>query len=125
MSSGNWKELFDAACAGELDLVRYHLHHGVNVNHIHPEYTGTILVACILAKQEAAALELLAHGADPHQYSQQDGFTPLQAALHAQLHAVVQELRTLGAQASAPIQSDAHPVSRLEKLKRLFKLQLA
>ncbi len=38
MSSGNWKELFDAACAGELDLVRYHIRSGVNVNHIHPEY---------------------------------------------------------------------------------------
>jgi uncharacterized protein len=99
MSSGNWKELFDAACAGNLDLVRYHVRNGVNVNHIHPEYTGTILVASILAKQETAALELLAYGADPHLYSQQDGFNPVQAAMQARLPVVEQKLRSMGATA--------------------------
>jgi uncharacterized protein len=95
MSSGNWKELFDAACTGDLELVRYHIRTGVNINHIHPEYFGTILVACILAKQEAVALELLAHGADPQLFSDLDGLNPLQAARQARLKAVENRLQTL------------------------------
>ena len=98
MSSGNWKELFDAACAGEIDLVRYHIRSGVNVNHIHPEYFGTVLVACILAKQQDVALELLANGANPHLYSELDGLLPLQAAKQAKLKVVEQQLLLLGAQ---------------------------
>jgi hypothetical protein len=98
MSSGNWKELFDAACAGEMDLVRYHIRNGVNVNHIHPEYFGTILVACILAKQQDVALELLANGANPHLYSELDGLLPIQAAKQAKLKVVERQLLLLGAQ---------------------------
>jgi uncharacterized protein len=107
MSSGNWKELFDAACAGEMDLVRYHIRSGVNINHIHPEYFGTILVACILAKQQDVALELLANGANPHQYSELDGMRPLQAAKQAKLRVVEQELLHLGAQELPPAQPRA------------------
>jgi uncharacterized protein len=95
MSSGNWKELFDAACAGDLELVRYHIRTGVNINHIHPEYFGTILVASILAKQEAVALELLANGADPHLFSDLDDLNPLQAARQAQLKTVEDRLQAL------------------------------
>ncbi len=100
MSSGNWKELFDAACAGEMDLVRYHIRSGVNVNHIHPEYFGTILIACILSKQQDVALELLENGANPHTYSELDCLRPLQAARQAKLKAVEQQLLFLGAQES-------------------------
>ena len=55
MSGGNWKELFEAACAGDLDLVRYHIDGGVDVNYAHPEYLATPLVACILADQRQPA----------------------------------------------------------------------
>jgi uncharacterized protein len=116
MSSGDWKELFDAACQGDLDLVKYHIHNGVDLNHIHPEYTGTILVASILAKQESAALELLAHGANPNQYSPQDGFAPLEAALHVQLKTVESELRTLGAKAMPKAQARGWLANWLKQL---------
>jgi uncharacterized protein len=99
MSSGNWKELFDAACTGDLELVRYHIRTGVNINHIHPEYFGSILVACILAKQEAVALELLAHGADPQLFSDLDGLSPLQAAKQAELKVVEEQLQIMCDQA--------------------------
>ncbi len=90
-----------------MDLVRYHIRSGVNVNHIHPEYFGTILVACILAKQQAVALELLANGANPHTYSELDGLRPLQAAKQAKLKAVEQQLLFLGAQESPAAQRPA------------------
>ena len=104
MSGGNWKELFEAACAGDLDLVRYHIDGGVDVNYAHPEYLATPLVACILAGQAPAAQLLLDHGANPHLRSEFDGATPLQAARRSLQHPgmadVAQRLAAMGAVAS-------------------------
>jgi ankyrin repeat protein len=102
MSGGHWKELFLAACDGDLDLVVYHVRSGVDVNYAHPEFLGTPLVACILARQEAVALYLLAHGAWPDLYSEFDGLTPLQAARQAGLTAVERRLLELGATEPPP-----------------------
>ena len=84
-SGGNWKELFNAAVAGDLDLVRYHVQHGVDIDYAHPEFLSTPLVACILAGQEAAAHLLLDSGAQVDLASEFDGMNPLQAARHAGL----------------------------------------
>lgn len=97
MSSGNWKELYDAAFAGDLELVRYHLQTGADVNHIHPEYACTVLVASVLAGHEDVAHLLLDHGALPDQFSALDGLTPLQAARQKQMDTLVQRLQALGA----------------------------
>jgi ankyrin repeat protein len=99
MSGGNWKEMFDAACEGDLQLLAYHVDSGIDVNYAHPEYLATPLVACILARREAAALYLLSHGADPHLLSESDGCTPAQAAQQAGLVTVQRRLHELGAMA--------------------------
>ncbi|MBB2486184.1 ankyrin repeat domain-containing protein [Mitsuaria sp. WAJ17] len=103
MSGGDWKELFHAACNGDLELVRYHTIKGVDLNYAHPEFLGTPLVACILAGQEAVALYLLEHGADPHLLSEFDGATPLQAARRAGLATVAQRLLAMGVQEAPPL----------------------
>jgi len=41
MDGGNWKEMFAAAEAGDLDLVEYHVSRGVDVNYAHPEFLST------------------------------------------------------------------------------------
>jgi ankyrin repeat protein len=97
VSGGDWKELFFAACDGNLELVRYHTRNGVNLDYAHPEFFGTPLVACILANQEEIALFLLESGADPHLLSEFDGVTPLQAARQVGMSAVEQRLLSLGA----------------------------
>ena len=97
MSGGNWKELFQAACEGDLALLAYHVKNGVDVNFAHPEFLSTPLVACILAGKAEAALYLLDHGADPHLGSEFDALTPLQAARQVGSHAVVQRLLQMGA----------------------------
>lgn len=97
MDGGNWKELFNAACEGDIELVRYHVEHGVDVNYAHPEFLSTPLVACTLAGREQVALYLLESGADPNLLSEFDAMTPLQAAQQAQLTAVSAKLRELGA----------------------------
>ena len=97
MSGGNWKEMFNAACDGDLALVEYHVKAGVDINYAHPEFLSTPLVASILAKQEKAALFLLANGANPNLSSEFDGLTPIEAAHKSALPVVEAKLLELGA----------------------------
>ena len=80
MSGGDWKEMFNAGCVGDLELVKHHVKAGVDVNYAHPEFLSTPLVAAIIAKQEEVALYLIEHGALPDLPSEFDGVTPVQAA---------------------------------------------
>lgn len=96
MDGGNWKELFDAACKGDVDLLRYHISRGVDVNYAHPEFLSTPLVACILERQPESALLLLDSGADSTLHSEFDGMTPMQAAVSVGLAPVVSRLAEMG-----------------------------
>lgn len=98
MSAGDWKELFNAACEGNLPLVKYHVDQGVDINYAHPEFLSTPLVACILARQAHVAQFLLSKGASPTLFSEFDGVTPIQAAHNVGLAQVQAQLRELGAQ---------------------------
>jgi ankyrin repeat protein len=80
MSGGNWKEFYRAAVDGDLELVRYHVTSGVDVDYAHPEFMSTALVGCILAGQQQVAEYLLDNGADPQLMSDLDGVTPVDAA---------------------------------------------
>jgi uncharacterized protein len=102
MSAGDWKEMFLAACAGDVELVRYHLDIGVDADYAHPEFQSTALVACILAGHEQVAHLLLDHGADPLLASPLEGQTPAQAARQAGLAGVEARLLAMGAPAQAP-----------------------
>jgi ankyrin repeat protein len=102
MSGGDWKELFNAGCEGDIELVCYHIRNQVDVNYAHPEFLSTPLVACLLAGQEAVAHLLLDHGADPLLLSEFDGLTPVQAARKTGLREVEQRLRAMGAPEPTP-----------------------
>jgi ankyrin repeat protein len=97
MSSGNWKEMFDAALTGDLALVKYHIKEGVEVDYVHPEYLSTTLVACIVARQEKVAQFLLDRGANPQLLSVFEGQTPIQAAYSTGQSSLVARLVALGA----------------------------
>lgn len=97
MSGGDWKEMFDAAVAGDLGLVEYHVKAGVDINYAHPEFLSTPLVASILARQEEVARYLLKAGANPHLPSEFDGATPIQAARQVGFVKLEEELVKLGA----------------------------
>jgi ankyrin repeat protein len=115
MCGGNWKEMFAAACDGNLDLVTYHVKNGVDINYVHPEFLSTPLVATILAKQEKVALYLLESGANPHMLSEFDGLRPIQAAQQTGLKATQARLLELGAVPPEPV------VSPKSWLNRIFK----
>lgn len=118
MDGGNWKEMFNAACAGDLQLVRYHLERGVDPNYAHPEFLSTPLVACLLCGQEQVARHLLDHGADPHLYSEFDALLPLEAARRAGLPAIEVRLLELGAE--VPALSPLPPPKRVSWWRRLL-----
>jgi uncharacterized protein len=102
VSAGDWKDMFLAACRGDVELVRHHLDTGVDVDHVHPEFQSTALVACILAGREDVAHLLLDHGADPMLESVLERQTPVGAARQAGLAHVEARLRSLGAPDPAP-----------------------
>jgi uncharacterized protein len=114
VSAGDWKEMFLAACAGDVELVRYHLDHGVDVDYAHPEFQSTALVASILAGHEPVAQVLLDHGADPLLVSPLEGQTPVEAARVAGLARVEARLRATAGAAPAP----ARPLRRGRRLTR-------
>ena len=120
MSGGNWKEMFNAGCEGDLGLVEYHVKSGVDINYAHPEFLSTPLVAAILAGQEAVALYLLAQGANPDLPSEFDGATPIQAARRAGLRVVEDRLCELGV-LRPPVQ--AEPKSWVSRLLGSFGAQ--
>lgn len=80
MSGGNWKELYYAARDGDMELVRYHVQTGVDVNYAHPEFLSTPTVAAIMAGNQEIAQYLIDNGADPELMSDLDGLTPRTAA---------------------------------------------
>ena len=80
MAAGNWKEMYKAACEGDLSLVRYHIKSGANPNYQHPEIMATPLVAAILNGRDEIAIFLLENGADPNLESYFDHLSPLAAA---------------------------------------------
>ena len=116
MDGGNWKEMYMAACEGDLELVKYHVKNGVDINYAHPEFLSTPLVACSMAGQEEVALYLLASGASPHLHSEFDALTPIQAAQQAGLVTLVAQLVQLGAVAPAPVVSKT-PKTWLSRLR--------
>lgn len=80
MSGGDWKEMFQAAESGDLELVRYHISQGVDPNYQHPEILSSALVASILSNHTDIAKYLLENGAKPDLKSYLEDMTPLQAA---------------------------------------------
>ena len=89
--------MFLAACDGNLELVRYYLDHGVDVDFVHAEFQSTVLVAAILARQDEVVDVLLDHGADPTARSPLEGQTPLEAAREVGMTEVVDRLLRMGA----------------------------
>lgn len=102
MPAGDWKDMFLAACDGDVELVRHHLSNGVDVDFAHPEFQSTALVASILAGREEVAHVLLDHGADPALRSELDDLTPVQAARQAGLAGLGDRLRAMGAPDPVP-----------------------
>ncbi|MEO0474260.1 MAG: ankyrin repeat domain-containing protein [Bacteroidota bacterium] len=91
-SGGDWKEMFQAAATGDVELVRYYLKQGIDPNYQHPEFLTNPLIESAQEGQLAVVELLLASGADPFQKSEMDGWTALEVAKIKQHKEVVRLL---------------------------------
>lgn len=94
---GDWKEMFEATQNGDIELVKYHLKMGVDLNYQHPEYMTSPLIECIRMNKLEMAKLLLENGAKA---SAKEGFgsaTPLSIAKsqknHQAIHLLMPYLR--------------------------------
>lgn len=67
MSGGDWKEMLVAVQNGDAELVKYHIHNGVDPNYEHPELLTNALIESVQFNQFEIACYLLEHGANPKQ----------------------------------------------------------
>lgn len=63
MSHGNWNEMFKAIQDNDIELVRFHIVNGVDINYQRPEYFTTPLIESIRLKHLLIAKLLLDYGA--------------------------------------------------------------
>jgi uncharacterized protein len=65
MSHGNWKDLFAGIEKNDLELVKYHIKTGVDVNYQHPEFLTSPLIESIRLNHIEMMILLLENGASP------------------------------------------------------------
>lgn len=80
MAGGDWKEMYLSAEKGDLELLRYHVENGIDINYQHPEFLTTPLIASIEHQHIEVATYLLDQGADPKAKEIFGDHTPLSAA---------------------------------------------
>lgn len=90
MSGGDWKEMLVAVQMGNLDLVKYHISEGIDVNYEHPELMTTALIESIQYDQLEIAEVLLEHGASPNQNAWLSRDNPLKIAKQQQKKGFIQ-----------------------------------
>ena len=90
MSGGDWKEMLVAVQMGNIDLVKYHISEGIDVNYEHPELMTTALIESIQFNQLEIARLLLEHGADPIQNAWLSKDNPLAIAKKYKKEAFIQ-----------------------------------
>nr|WP_315153377.1 ankyrin repeat domain-containing protein [uncultured Flavobacterium sp.] len=62
---GDWKDMFQGVKNNDLDLVKYYLKIGVDLNYQHPEYFTSVLVESIRMNNLEMMILLLQNGALP------------------------------------------------------------
>lgn len=97
MSSGDWKDFYQAAVQGDLPVVAHHLAEGVDPDYQHPEIMRSALVASLIEGHLEVSRLLIEQGAHPSLVSYMDGVTPLEAALANGHHELARVLRQSGA----------------------------
>lgn len=93
MAAGDWKDLLKATQIGDLNLVKYHIENGIDLNYQHPEFLTTPLIESIEHRQPEVTACLLANGADPKLNPGFSSDSPIAVARRVNNKAAIQLLR--------------------------------
>ena len=80
MSHGDWKQLFLGVQRNDLEMVKYYIDEGVDVNYQHPEYMTSPLIEAIVNNYPEMVMLLLENGAAVNLKEAYTGLTPIQIA---------------------------------------------
>ena len=78
---------------GDIDLVRYHIHEGVNLNYEHPEYMTTPLMEGVVRSNYNIVELLLQSGADPTIRTGWDDKSPLDVAIASKNEKIIELIK--------------------------------
>ena len=80
MSGGDWKQMFKGVQENDLELVKYYLNAGIDVNYQHPEYLALPISESIRYGHIEIMILLLMHKANPHIKELESGCTAVELA---------------------------------------------
>jgi len=80
MSGGDWKAMFKAIQDNDLELVRFYINMGIDINYQHPEYLALPLSESIRYNHLEIAELLLSNGADLNIIEMESRVSPLDLA---------------------------------------------
>ena len=113
MSAGDWKDMIYAIRDGDLELVRYHINQGVNLNYQHPEFMTTALIESIIFDKSDIAHLLLTSGADPNLRIGFSSDTALSEAKKAKNKAMITLLKNYLPKEKSPFKRIVNKILRI------------
>ncbi|MCE7995181.1 MAG: ankyrin repeat domain-containing protein [Roseivirga sp.] len=81
MSGGDWKTMFKAVQDNDVELIRFYIRAGIDINYQHPEYLALPLSESIRYNHLEAAEVLLLNGAESDIIEAESGMTPTDLAI--------------------------------------------
>lgn len=64
MSHGDWKDMFKAVQENNIEIVRFHISIGTDINFQHPKFFTTVLIESIRLNNHSITKLLIENGAD-------------------------------------------------------------
>lgn len=80
MGHGDWKDMFAGVESNNIEIVRYYIHMGIDLNYQHPEFLTSPLIESIRRQHLQMMSFLLEQGASPDVKEAESGKTPLEIA---------------------------------------------
>jgi hypothetical protein len=77
---GDWKDMFRGVETNDIDLVRYYVAKGIDLNYQHPEYLTSALIESIRLNYIEMMIYLLKNGALPDKNEEMSNKSPMAIA---------------------------------------------
>jgi uncharacterized protein len=97
MAHGDWKAMMEGVQRNDMELVRYYIRCGIDINFQHPEFMTSALLEAIRCGHTQMVILLLESGANPNLPDDFSGEKPLQMATRLKNSTMVEILKQFGA----------------------------